>query len=81
MDISTITDLNQLKAMAYDFYADQENASNNLRLVNARITEVKDAQQLPDLSSVSPDANTIIAEPDIAPEEPTPDETNEEKAG
>lgn len=71
MDISKIDDLNQLKALAYDFLVDQENAQNNLKLVNNRINEIQNNQQLPDLAPLSSDANTIIAEPDIAPEEPT----------
>lgn len=41
MDISAITDLNQLKAMAYDQLVILENAQNNLKLINQRLAEVE----------------------------------------
>lgn len=40
MDVSTITDLNQLKALAYDQLVVIEQANKNLSLVNNRITEI-----------------------------------------
>jgi hypothetical protein len=43
MDISTITDVNQLKAMAYDQIASKEQAQRNLDAINQRIGEVMTA--------------------------------------
>jgi hypothetical protein len=40
MDLSQVTDINQLKAMAYDQIATKEQAENNLRMINQRIMEV-----------------------------------------
>ncbi len=40
-DISTITDLNQLKAMAFDRIATIELAQSNLRNIQTRIREVQ----------------------------------------
>lgn len=37
MDISTITDINTLKAMAYDQIAAKEQAERNLNAINQRI--------------------------------------------
>lgn len=41
MDITTITDLNELKALAYDQLRLLELAQNNLQLVESRIATVK----------------------------------------
>lgn len=41
MDISKITDLQQLKAMAYDELLVKEVAENNLRAINQRIAELR----------------------------------------
>ncbi len=40
MDLQTITDINQLKAMAYDQIASKEQAERNLNNINQRITQV-----------------------------------------
>lgn len=40
MDISNETDLNKLKAMAYDEMVVVERSQNNLRLINTRINQV-----------------------------------------
>jgi len=40
MDLSTITDINQLKAMAYDEIATIQSSQANLDKINARILEV-----------------------------------------
>jgi len=45
MNISNITDLNELKAMAYDQIAIQENTANNLRMINERIAQVSRDQE------------------------------------
>ena len=44
MDISQITDVNQLKAIAYDEMMKLEAAQSNLRLLNSRIGELQQAQ-------------------------------------
>lgn len=41
MDISTISDINQLKAMAYDTLQAIELQQNNLRLIQQRIVELE----------------------------------------
>lgn len=46
MDLSTVTDIQQLKAMAYDELQRLEIAKQNVQLINQRILELeKDAQQ------------------------------------
>lgn len=40
MDITTITDIKELKALAFDEIAKLEQAQNNLRLLQGRITEL-----------------------------------------
>lgn len=40
MDISKETDLNKLKALAYDELARREQADNNLRIINQRIADL-----------------------------------------
>lgn len=49
MDISKVTDLTTLKAMAYDEIAKKETAEKNLMLINQQITTVMQgiAGQLP----------------------------------
>lgn len=49
MDISTITDVQALKAMAYDNIAVQDRAVNNLRAINQRITELSNVQPHQDI--------------------------------
>jgi uncharacterized coiled-coil protein SlyX len=44
MDLSTMTDLNELKAMAYDQVVALEQTQNNLRIINQRIEEVKNEE-------------------------------------
>lgn len=48
MDISQITDINQLKALAYDEMMKLEAAQNNLRLLNGRIAELQQVQAQPE---------------------------------
>jgi uncharacterized coiled-coil protein SlyX len=45
MDISQITDITQLKALAYDEMMKLEAAQSNLRLLNNRIGELQQQQQ------------------------------------
>lgn len=47
MDLSKMTDLNELKAMAYDQVVALEQTQNNLRVINQRIEEVKAAEAKP----------------------------------
>ena len=49
MDISTISDINQLKAIAYDTMQAIELQQNNLRLIQQRIAELE--QSAPDKKS------------------------------
>lgn len=41
MDISTITDVNALKVMAYDELVNKERAETNLSIINKRIAEIR----------------------------------------
>ena len=41
MDLNKITDINELKAMAYDQLVIQETASVNLQKINQRLAELK----------------------------------------
>lgn len=41
MDLQKITDLKELKALAYDAIADKELAESNLRAINRRIMELQ----------------------------------------
>jgi hypothetical protein len=50
MELSTITDLDKLKSLAYDEIAKKEQAENNLRLVNQRILDITTAK------------NTVVSE-------------------
>lgn len=45
MDIATITDVQQLKAMAFDQLMIQQQAENNLKLITQRIEQVLSEQQ------------------------------------
>ena len=45
MDISTITDLKELKALAYDTMQLLEAQQNNLRILQQRIAELENAPQ------------------------------------
>lgn len=51
MDLATITDLTQLKAMAYDQMVVLEQTQNNLRLVNQRISAL---QTIEDAKTATP---------------------------
>jgi hypothetical protein len=51
MDISKITDVKELKAMAYDQLASSEVAQSNLRAINARIAELDSATASEDVES------------------------------
>lgn len=42
-DLADMTDLNELKALAYDCIANVEQAQKNLQMVNQRIAEVQQA--------------------------------------
>ncbi len=44
MDISTVTDINQLKALAFDEMRKLELNQQNLRVLNTRISEVEAEQ-------------------------------------
>lgn len=50
MELSTITDLDKLKSLAYDEIAKKEQAENNLRLINQRIVDITTAK------------NTVVSE-------------------
>lgn len=45
MDISTITDAKELKALAYDTLQVVEVQQNNLRLIQQRLNELEQAQE------------------------------------
>jgi hypothetical protein len=68
MDLSTVNDLTELKAMAYDQLVQKEQADVNLQAVNARINQVK-AQplaeaNLPDDTTEPADSTEEITIPD-----------------
>jgi hypothetical protein len=44
MDISQITDIKELKALAFDEIGRLEMAQNNLRILNGRIAELSQAE-------------------------------------
>lgn len=44
MDITSITDLQQLKAMAYDQLVTKETAEHNLQLITQRIAQLTSEQ-------------------------------------
>lgn len=48
MDINTITDIKELKSMAYDQLAIKEQAQANLQAINARIAEVSQQTETDD---------------------------------
>lgn len=50
MELSTITDLDKLKSLAYDEIVKKEQAENNLRLINQRIVDIMTAK------------NTVVSE-------------------
>lgn len=45
MDLLHITDIKELKALAYDAVAMREAAEHNLQLINQRIKEVAEAEE------------------------------------
>lgn len=45
MDLSTITDIDKLKVLAYDQLVAKEQAENNLRMINQRIQEISSAEE------------------------------------
>lgn len=78
MDVSQVNDINQLKVMAYDAIAAQEQAQRNLQVINQRIAQVStdgtlpkasDAEQLPSQEALSLDDAAKPSESS----EPTPD--------
>ena len=46
MDLKKVTDVEKLKALAYDELVKQEQCATNLRAINARILELQE-QQIP----------------------------------
>lgn len=52
MDLSKVSDLKELKSMAYDWIAAKENAENNIHVINQRIAQVQqqDGEPLPEPS-------------------------------
>lgn len=70
MDVSLITDINQLKALAYDFLVDQETAQNNLKIVNDRIAFLSTAED-----NLPIDPLTIVAEEDTITDNTESEET------
>lgn len=42
MNLSEVTDIKELKAIAYDTVVELERAQNNLRLINQRIVEIQE---------------------------------------
>lgn len=65
MDISQITDIAQLKALAYDEMIKLEAAQTNLRLLNNRIGELQ-LQQQPQQQGLSPEEYGGHEEPKAA---------------
>lgn len=45
MDLNKVTDIQQLKALAYDELQRLEIAKQNLQVINQRIAEIEQAQQ------------------------------------
>lgn len=45
MDIASIDDIKELKALAYDQIAARETAEQNLRVINQRIHELSQVEQ------------------------------------
>ncbi len=45
MDLNKVTDIQQLKALAYDELQRLEIAKQNLQLINQRMAELEEAQQ------------------------------------
>ena len=45
MDITKITDINELKSMAYDQLLSLENTQRNLQMVQQRITQVEETKK------------------------------------
>ena len=59
MNIAEISDLQQLKALAYDQLMLQEQVQRNLALISARIAEIE--QQMPAAQSAAPsDASSDV---------------------
>lgn len=54
-DISNITDMNELKAMAYDAIVIRETADANLRIINGRIEQVKQQAQQEQVTEAQPE--------------------------
>lgn len=66
LDIGTITDLDKLKAMAYDEIANKERAEHNLNLINQRITMLQSVPKdtpTKSESALAGNANDSPAEP------------------
>lgn len=82
MDVSTITDIKELKAMAYDQIAAKEQVQRNLNAINQRITEVAQAEDESKLASAKklaarPEAD--ITAPPAAKPSTAPNEKPEDK--
>lgn len=76
LDIGTITDLDKLKAMAYDEIANRERADHNLNLINQRITMLESLpKDTP--ATEAPDPNAV---PEGSSPEPTDVPAAESKA-
>lgn len=81
MDISNITDLQQLKAMAYDAIAQKEQAENNLNVINQRIGQLTAAANnfVANAAPKGPEAPAAPAdEPSENASEPTADAGGEQ---
>lgn len=52
MDLSTITDIKELKSMAYDQNMQLEIAQNNLRMIQQRLMEVEREQNKPPVDDI-----------------------------
>lgn len=71
MDLSQVDDINQLKVMAYDAIAAQEQAQRNLQIINQRIAQVSTDGTLPKVPEQL-SAQEALSLDDAANGEPTP---------
>ncbi len=61
IDTSVITDLTQLKALAYDQIVATEQAQSNLHVINKRMAELNSAATTPAINSSEPETTTVDA--------------------
>ena len=54
VNLDVITDIDQLKSMAYDQIAAKEQAENNLKNINGRIAQIMGSQKAPDIKDLLP---------------------------